>query len=179
VQADRRHRRCAREHGQEPDALRAGEAAARPRRVQGPCEGRAVTSPGGSRDDDDGATGDDPKLRAMRAVWLEMRNEDPPDRGLTDLLAAARSKAAAMQPTPSAWQRLLAALRRPPAPALGTAMVLIAGAVLIGRRAPDERERGATTRSPPASGSGSTAAPGPRDAVPAGAAPSGVLAQPP
>jgi hypothetical protein len=126
-----------------------------------------VTPPGGSRDDDiaprgepapgpgrsgapgsspgdapgdarDREPGSDRQLRAMRAVWVEMRDEDPPDHGLAALLAAARHQAEAMQPRPTAWQRLLAALRRPPVLALATATVLIAGAVLIGRRIPRE-----------------------------------------
>ena len=84
-------------------------------------------------------------MRAMRAVWLTMRDEDPPDRGLADLLAAARGKAEAMEPRPSAWQRLLAAMRRPPALALATATVLIAGAALIGRRVASEAPAGAPT----------------------------------
>jgi hypothetical protein len=89
-----------------------------------------------------GERGSDPQLRVMRAVWLEMRDEDPPDRGLAALLAAARHQAAARQPRPSAWQRLLAVLRRPPVLALATVTVLIAGAVLIGRRIPREAARG-------------------------------------
>jgi Meckel syndrome type 1 protein len=120
-----------------------------------------VTPPGGPRDDDAdraprrvaapgsapdapsaGEPGSDPQLRAMRSVWLAMRDEDPPDRGLAGLLAAARHQAAAMQPRPSAWQRLLAALRRPPVLALATVTVLIAGAVLIGRRVPREAAPG-------------------------------------
>jgi len=36
-----------------------------------------------------------PELRAMRSVWLAMRDEDPPERGLAELLAAARAKAVA------------------------------------------------------------------------------------
>jgi hypothetical protein len=89
---------------------------------------------GAETDGDAEPGGADLKLRAMRAVWLEMRDEDPPSGGLADLLAAARVKAEAMQPRPSWWQRLLAEMRRPTALALATIVVLIAGAVLVGRR---------------------------------------------
>ncbi len=161
-----------------------------------------MTPPGGSRDDaaDDDPHGEaardaaddasDPQLRAMRAVWLAMRDEDPPDRGLADVLAAARHKAKAMQPRPSAWQRLLAALRRPPVLALATVTVLIAGAVLIGRRVPNEaaprvsasREEAAAPRSTPldpgisrtkqaADRGGALAVPAPQPAAPPPAAP--------
>jgi hypothetical protein len=85
----------------------------------------------------------------MRAVWLAMRDEDPPDRGLTGLLAAARHKAEAMQPRPGAWQRLLAALRRPAMLALATVTVLIAGALLIGRRNPRAADPGLTASQDP------------------------------
>jgi hypothetical protein len=44
----------------------------------------------------------------MRSVWLSMRDEDPPDGGLVDLLAAARETAATMQGKPPLRQRLLA-----------------------------------------------------------------------
>jgi hypothetical protein len=86
---------------------------------------------------DDGARDEDPKLRAMRAVWLEMRDEDPPERGLAELLAAARTKAQAMEVRPTLWQRLIAGLARPPALALATVLVLVGGAVLVGRRGVD------------------------------------------
>jgi hypothetical protein len=184
-----------------------------------------VTPPGGSRDDDNaprgaagpgqvragvpddapadasaGEPGGDTQLRAMRAVWLEMRDEDPPDRGLAALLAAAHHQAAAMQPRPSAWQRLLAALRRPPVLALATVTVLIAGAVLIGRRIPHEPAPGlstspyvgaappiatpldhATTRTQPAMERGETlAVPVPQPAAPPpAAAPPLTVAPPP
>ena len=86
---------------------------------------------------DDGEHDEDPKLRAMRSVWLEMRDEEPPERGLAELLAAARTKAATMQVRPTLWQRLVAGLARPPALALATVMILVGGAVLIGRRGVD------------------------------------------
>jgi hypothetical protein len=139
-----------------------------------------VTPPGGSRDDDaDDAPGRgdapdrpgddrDPELRAMRAVWLAMRDEDPPDRGLGDLLAAARHQAEAMRPRPSAWQRLLAALRRPPVLAFATVTVLIAGAVLIGRRVPPEAAPVARSATVPSAGSpADPATADPATAVPA------------
>lgn len=92
---------------------------------------RAQGTGGGADDRDD----DDPKLRAMRAVWLSMRQEDPPGSGLSELLAAARAKAETMQPRPSWWQRLLAGLRRPPALAFATVLVVVGGAVIFGRHA--------------------------------------------
>jgi hypothetical protein len=115
-----------------------GEPAPGPSRSDAP--GRSPgDAPGDARDREPGS---DPQLRAMRAVWLEMRDEDPPDRGLAALLAAARHQAEAMQPRPNAWQRLLAALRRPPVVALATVIVLLAGALLIGRRTPNEAASG-------------------------------------
>lgn len=131
-----------------PGGSRDDDADNAPRREAVPRQGRSG-APGAAPDDapDDaraGEPGNDPQLHAMRAVWLTMRDEDPPDRGLAALLAAARHKAEAMQPRPSAWQRLLAALRRPSALALATVTVLIAGAVLIGRRVPHEAASGLT-----------------------------------
>jgi hypothetical protein len=87
-----------------------------------------VTSP--ASDDEP----DDPSLRSMRAVWLSMRDEEPPSSGLAELLAAARSHAAAMQPHDPWWRRALASLRRPPVLALATVVVLLGGAVLISSR---------------------------------------------
>ena len=39
---------------------------------------------------------DDPQLKSLRAVWLSLPDEDPPERGLSELMAAARVKAEAM-----------------------------------------------------------------------------------
>jgi hypothetical protein len=76
---------------------------------------------------------DDPQLSSLRAVWLNMPDEDPPERGLAELMAAARVKAEEMA-KPSWWQRLVASLRRPPVLAFATLLVLIGGAVFIGQR---------------------------------------------
>jgi hypothetical protein len=76
---------------------------------------------------------DDPQLTSLRAVWLNMPDEDPPERGLAELMAAARVKADEMA-RPSWWQRLVALLRRPPVLALATVLVLLGGAVFIGQR---------------------------------------------
>lgn len=133
---------------------------------------------------------DEPRLRAMRAVWLAMRDEAASDRGLAELLAAARQKAAAMQPAPPLWQRLLAALRRPAVLAVATAMVLIGGGVLIGRRvgAPPSGsaglagERGAGLRGSTTGEPGDrarVAPPGPGHAVSAAPAAGAVSAEPP
>lgn len=96
---------------------------------------------------DDAADDDDERLKSLRAVWLSMPDEEPPERGLADLMAAARMKAeqmadqvaekavASAEPAaPSLWQRFLDLMRRPPVLALATVMVLIGGAVLVGRR---------------------------------------------
>jgi hypothetical protein len=106
--------------------------------------------------EDDEVVGDDPKLRAMRAVWLTMRDEDPPDRGLTELLAVARRTAEAMQARPTLWQRLVAGLRRPPALALATVMVLLGGALVLGRRGVGEL---APARAPAVAGATATSSP--------------------
>ncbi len=94
-----------------------------------------------SRDDhDDELAADDDvdveaaKLRQLRAVWVAMRDEDPPDRGLAALMSAARAQADMMKPTVSWWQRVLAAMRRPPVLALATVVVLIGGTIAITQR---------------------------------------------
>ena len=86
-------------------------------------------------DDDDG---DDAKLRSLRAVWLSMPDEDPPERGLDALMAAARTKAAEMAEgstelpkQPTWWERFFATLRRPQVLALATVILLFAGALIV------------------------------------------------
>lgn len=81
---------------------------------------------------DDGEP-DDPQLQVLRAVWLTMPDQEPPQRGLAQLIAAAREQAEAMA-KPSLWQRIVSLLRRPPVLALAAVLVLIGGAVVIGER---------------------------------------------
>ena len=89
-----------------------------------------------SSDDDHG--GDDDQLNQLRSVWVSMResDEDPPDRGLDALMAAARTKAATMAPPPSEsfWTKVLAVFRRPPVLALASVTVLLGGALFIANR---------------------------------------------
>ncbi len=76
---------------------------------------------------------DDPQLKSLRAVWLSLPDEDPPERGLAELMAAARAKAEVMG-HPSWWQRVLDLVRKPTVLAFATIVVLVSGAVLIGNR---------------------------------------------
>ena len=82
-------------------------------------------------DDDDEL--DDASLKSMRAVWLSMRDEEPPAAGMSSLLAAARAQAEQMREPPAWHERLFALLRRPPALAFATVLILIGGAVLVTR----------------------------------------------
>ncbi len=82
---------------------------------------------------------DDPRVSSMRSVWRSMRDEDPPQRGIDALLAAAREQAASMHGAArtehaSWWTRLMAALRRPPVLAFASVTVIVAGAAVIVRR---------------------------------------------
>lgn len=110
----------------------------------------AASGAGPEGDPDAEPEGPDSQLRAMRAVWLEMRDEEPAAGGLADLLAAARSQADVMRPPPPWWQRWLAGMRRPAALAFATVVVLIAGAVLLGRRTADETGTAAPRTGEPA-----------------------------
>ena len=82
------------------------------------------------QDDDDA---DLKQLKQLRQIWLALPEEEPPTRGLDALMAAARTQAAAMEPKPSWWKRMLAQLVRPPALALATIVVVAGGAVLVNR----------------------------------------------
>ncbi len=79
---------------------------------------------------------DDAQLQQLRAVWVSMRDEDPPERGLASLMAAARTKAAELEhaASPSWLQRIAATLRRPPVLALATVTLLFGGALLVTQR---------------------------------------------
>jgi hypothetical protein len=113
---------------------------------------------------------DDPeieRLRAVRAAFRAMPDEEPPERGLAELMAAARAKADEMKPAPATteprvravswWQRIVATLRRPPVLAMVSVLVLVGGAVLIGRRGDDEVARPSAPKSPPATAMGGAA----------------------
>ena len=96
--------------------------------------------------------------------WLSLPDEDPPDRGFAELMAAARVKAEVMA-NPPWWKRLFAVARRPPVLALATVVVVVCGVLVVGRPheeamppAPavdvpagslDTRARGITPESPP------------------------------
>lgn len=81
--------------------------------------------------------GEDGGLRAMRSVWLSMRDEEPPAAGLAELMAAARAKATELAPAPW-WRRALAGLRRPPVMALATALVVLGGGAFVATRVKHE-----------------------------------------
>ena len=119
----------------------------------------------------------DESLRAMRSVWLSMRDEEPGEGGLSALLAAAHAKAAELRP-PSVWQRIGAMLRRPPALAFATVLVLVGGAVVVSQQAKDEPPPMATLEGAGAAreSTATTAAPTAVSAIaapPAGAGPTG------
>ena len=73
--------------------------------------------------------------------WLSLSDEDPPERGLAELMAAARAKAEIMT-SPPWWKRVLDLLRRPPVLALATVVVLVGGVIVVGHH-PDEVQNAA------------------------------------
>jgi len=79
---------------------------------------------------------DDARLKQLRSVWVSMREEEPSDRGMAALMAAARTKASELEQAaqPSWWQRIAASLRRPPVLALATVTVLLGGALIVTQR---------------------------------------------
>ncbi len=85
-------------------------------------------------DDQDEPEVSEDQLRPLRAIWLEMPDEEAPVRGLDALMAAASAKAAVMAPPPvGMWQRFLDLFKQPPVLALATIVVLVGGAALVNR----------------------------------------------
>jgi len=77
---------------------------------------------------------DDPQLKSLRAVWLSMRDndEDPPDSGVSALMAAARSQASLMAAARAPWwKRMFDQLRRPPVLALASLVLVVCVGVLL------------------------------------------------
>lgn len=75
---------------------------------------------------------DDPQLRSMRAAWRSLPDEDPPERGLAELMAAARQHAEAMSAARTPWwKRAMAAMLRPPMLALASVVVLLGGLFVV------------------------------------------------
>jgi hypothetical protein len=77
--------------------------------------------------------------------WLSLPDEEPPERGFAELMAAARMKAEVMA-NPPWWKRLFDVLRRPPVLALATIMVLLGGVIVVGHH-PDQVQAPAPPRS--------------------------------
>src|SRR5580692_8580509 len=71
---------------------------------------------------------DDPQLRSMRAAWRSLPDEDPPERGLAELMAAARQQATVMADARAPWWKMLL---RPPVLALATVLVLLGGVFAV------------------------------------------------
>src|SRR5271169_1960185 len=75
---------------------------------------------------------DDPQLRSLRAAWRSLPEEDPPERGIAELMAAAREQAKAMAEAGTPWwKRALAAMSRPPLLALASVLVLVGGVFVV------------------------------------------------
>lgn len=122
---------------------------------------------------------DDEQLKSLRSVWVSMRenDEDPPDRGLAALMAAAREKASAMaEPPRASWfHKIFATLRRPPVLALASVMVLLGGALVVMQRSDklssdskaneEQTSAPAQTELPPMTPPGANAAAGSASAV--------------
>jgi hypothetical protein len=75
---------------------------------------------------------DDPQLRSLRTAWRSLPDEDPPQRGLAELMAAAREQAKAMAEVPTPWwKRALVVMMRPPMLALASVVVLLGGVFVV------------------------------------------------
>jgi hypothetical protein len=77
--------------------------------------------------------------------WLSLPDEDPPERGFAELMAAARAKAESMA-NPPWWKRVFELLKRPPVLALATVVVLIGGVIIVHR---EPAELSAPAAAPP------------------------------
>ncbi len=106
---------------------------------------------------DDDTEPDDAQLRALRSVWLSLPDEDPPSAGLAELMAAARARAELLAQPPW-WRRLFVQLRKPPVLAFATLLVVIGGAIAIGRRG-DTIDPAAPVTAPAAPATGTYEAP--------------------
>ncbi len=73
---------------------------------------------------------DDDQYKSLRAVWLEMRDEAPPQRGLDALMAAAHSQAKMMAVAKPPWWKWFV---RPPVLAFATLMLLVGGVWIVMR----------------------------------------------
>ena len=90
--------------------------------------------------------------------WLSLPDEDPPERGLAELMAAARAKAEVMV-RPPWWKRVLDLMKRPPVLALATVVVLLGGVIVVGHHRDEVQDaRPIVQPESPAMGAGSAAA---------------------
>lgn len=124
---------------------------------------------------------DDLQLKQLRSVWVSMRDEEPSDRGMAALMAAARTKAAELEQAaqPSWWQRIAASLRRPPVLALATVTVLLGGALIVTQRKDSMKSTAVVETNDEGYGYDGAAMKGPAGAGSAAAVESTVIATPP
>jgi hypothetical protein len=80
--------------------------------------------------------------------WLSLPDEDPPERGLAELMAAARVKAEIMA-RPPWWKRALDVMKRPPVLALATVVVLVGGVIVVGHHKEDVQTAAPAVQPPP------------------------------
>jgi hypothetical protein len=99
--------------------------------------------------------------------WLSLTDEDPPERGFAELMAAARAKAEVMAHPPW-WKRIADLLKRPPVLALATVIVLIGGVIVVHRDAAEVASPAASP-SPPAENMRGASPPPAVEAAPGGA----------
>lgn len=92
----------------------------------------------------------------MTEPWLSLPDEDPPERGLAELMAAARAKAEVMAHPPW-WKRAFDVMRRPSMLALATVVVLLGGVIVVGHHRGEMQE---ARPAPPAPAFVPAAAPG-------------------